>query len=196
VLHPQLSLADALQTLPRSSLVQSPLEAQPHTLPGMKQWLPTLRVALQSLALLQPHAPLTHAVPPRLPWQSVQNPPFLPQVAGALATHVPELQQYPDAHCPAAPVHGPVHAPFVQFGLEPEHAVPVVRTRQPFGPVAHVTGVLPWHVVPGVEHWFVHVTHVPLWHVAPLAHAFPQLPQLLVSLVVSTQELEAGQYFR
>jgi hypothetical protein len=196
VVHPQLSLADALQTLPRSSLVQSVLLAQPHTLPGMKQWLPTPRVALQSLALLHPHAPLTHAEPVRPAVQLVQYPPFAPQVDGALATHVPELQQYPAAHCPAVPLHGPVHAPFVQFGLEPEHAVPVVRTRQPLAPVAHVTGVFPWHVVPGVVHWFVQLTHVPLWHVAPVAHTLPQLPQLFVSLVVSTQELDAGQYFR
>jgi hypothetical protein len=162
----------------------------------MKQWLPTPRVALQSLVPLQPHVPLTHAEPLRPAVQLVQNPPFAPQVDGALATHVPELQQYPVAHCPAAPVHGPVHVPFVQFGLEPEHGVPVVRTRQPFPPVAHVTGVLPWQVVPGVEHWLVQLTHVPLWHVAPPEHTFPQLPQLFVSFVVSTQELEAGQYFR
>jgi hypothetical protein len=37
VVHPQLSLADALHTLPRSSLVQSALVAQPHRLPAVKQ---------------------------------------------------------------------------------------------------------------------------------------------------------------
>ena len=113
-----------------------------------------------------------------------------------MATHVPELQQYPAGHSPAAPLHGPVHVPFMQFGLEPEHGVPVVRTRQPFDPVAHVTGVLPWQLVPGVEHWFVQVTHALPWHAAPPGHTLPQLPQLFVSLVVSTHAFEAGQYFR
>ena len=54
-----------------------------------------------------------------------------------------------------AVVHVATHCPPEHMGVEPPHVAPVVCTRQPFEPIAHVTGALAWHVVPAAEHSFV-----------------------------------------
>jgi hypothetical protein len=82
-------------------------------------------------------------------------PPLAPQLSVPFATHSELLQQYPFGQSPGAPVHPPVHCPASHVGVAPLHAVPMVCSRHPFVPMAHVTGAFDWHDVPAAAHPFV-----------------------------------------
>jgi hypothetical protein len=113
------------------------------------QWPLTHAVSVgQSVLVLQPQAPPTHAWPSDAFSQSTHASPMVPHVAGMVpSAQVPALQHEPMPQVPSFPVpHAPVHVPAEHVGVCPPHAWQAVV------PAPHASLAVPgWHVVPSQQ---------------------------------------------
>ena len=122
------------------------------------------------------------------PVQTAPAPEQAPQWFGSFWV----LTQRSPQSVPDMPVQFAWQLPLEQYGAESEQVFP--QAPQWFGSnctLLHALDPPQWPVVhfeePLQSVWSVGHLHVPLWQVAPESQAVPQAPQLLVSLVVSTQ---------